>query len=271
MSFITSIIHNNTPYEINTDAIVLNENGGQVPARILGFAQAPNGLLQALCRVWEPSALRTPHNHGPTYHEYDQRSVALKSEQVIVPLISFVRPVEVLHYLAYRKQVDWRWKDEIFFFAYIYGADNKARRASKNALPSPRGRAAHTRIMGTMVRNAIAGNMRHRGANKGKTTLIFPFSREEALAILRAKLGPPTAINASGVTYTITNPNQLDPLCRFGWDVCVFYTTDNWYNAATSLVIKLPISGRVTVQIKFALMRRVYGVTHRQHTLQYWH
>ena len=269
MSFITSISHNNTPYDINTDAMAFDEHGVQVPVRILGFQQAPNGIIHALCRIWEPSALRTPRNHGPNYHEYHEQSVALKAEQVVFPITSFVKAIEVLHYLAFKK-VDLVFKEDMLFFAYVYGDDNKAKRASKTALPSPCGRAANTRMVGTMLRDAVEDHLRRRGANKGRTTLLFPFYRDEVLAILRTMVGPPTP-TTSGMVYRIAQPEQLDALCHFSWEVFVFHGQDNWYNTVTSMTIKIPTNGRITIHLKFALMRRVFDIPYRQHTLQYWH
>jgi len=266
---ITQVDLQSTPYSINTDAIVLY-HGNQVPVRILEFKQGAHGAIRAICRLWEPSEDRMGRRHGNKYHLYADNSVALLSENVAIPLASFLRPVEVLHYLSFRK-LDLVWQQDTYFFAYIYDQGNKAQRASSASLPSPRGRAASFRIIGTMIRNAISGGMRYRGANKYKTALVFPFSRDEILAVLRATIGAPTTSTTTGVVYRVDSPDQLDGLCKECWDVKVFHNTDHWFNAVTSVTIRLPTSNRVTLDFRFALMRRVFDVNYRAHTLQYFH
>ena len=125
-----------------------------------------------------------------------------------IPLANFLRPVEVLHYLCFRK-LDLVWQQDTYFFAYIYDQGNKAQRSSSNSLPSPRGRAASFRIIGTMIRNAISGGKRYRGANKYKTALVFPFSihlnnqeacyeQEESQDIVPSQVSPESHLGEGG-------------------------------------------------------------------------
>lgn len=273
MSAITSVVHHNTPYHINTDVwIQLHEGEPERAMRILSFHQSPYGNdINVIGREWEPSAARPRHNHGPNYHQYQWNSVALRAELSGFALTCVLRPVEVLHYLAYRRIHPW-WHEDTLFYAYLYVDDDKVHRASKTALPAPPSRATNVRVLGLMLRDAVKIPMRLRGANRGRDTLVFPLPRDEILSIFRSMVGPPTTTSPAGVVYHINNPQQLEELCKPFWDIKVFMNTDRWFNSLTTLTIKIPAGGnKMTIQFRFALMRRVFSLDYRAHTLQYWH
>jgi len=96
----------------------------------------------------------------------------------------------------------------------------------------------------------------------------LPFYRDELLAVLRAKIGIPANTNTS-VVYTLTSAAQLDILCKEGWDVSIF--VDRWYNAVTSVTIKIPTTNSVEVAMKFTLVRRIFTFGYRAHVAQYFH